>query len=87
MDYVQNNKKKQINEIVSVVKLASLLLTAIILCKYLFSVDGQMLNSPEAYYTIVCLFVPLLFLIAIYFTWTFSTDNRFKNDCIYFRWE
>ena len=79
MDYVQNNKKKQINEIVSVVKLASLLLTAIILCKYLFSVDGQMLNSPEAYYTIVCLFVPLLFLIAIYFTWTFSTDNRFKN--------
>lgn len=79
MDYVQNNKKKQINEIVSVVKLASLLLTAIILCKYLFSVDGQMLNSPEAYYTIVCLFVPLLFLIAIYFTWTFSTNNRFKN--------
>ena len=31
---VQNSKQKQISDIVSIVKLASLLLTGIILCKY-----------------------------------------------------
>lgn len=79
MNNVQDEKKKQINEIVSIVKLASLLLTGIILCRYIFVIDVQNINSSEAYYTIVCLFIPLMIFLSIYFMWTFSTNNKFKK--------
>lgn len=77
---VQNSKQKQISDIVSIVKLASLLLTGIILCKYFLKNQTYLPNSPEAIYTNISLFVPLLLLIFIYFIWTFSTTKKIKIE-------
>ncbi|MDU6340873.1 MAG: diguanylate cyclase [Clostridium sp.] len=76
---MQNDKRKQVNEIVSIVKLASLLLSGIILCKYFFTDDSLMFSFPGGIYSNLSLFLPLLLLLLIYFIWTFSTINRIKN--------
>ena len=79
MNSVQNTKQKQIKDIVSIVKLASLLLTGIILCKYIFKSDVQNLNSQEAYFTLIWFFIPLMIFLSIYFMWTFSNNNKLKG--------
>ena len=77
MENIKNDKQKQINDIVSVVKLSSLLFIGIILCKYFYKMDSSMLYS---YYTYIYIFTPLIGLMLIYFIWTFSTKNKIKND-------
>lgn len=77
MENIKNDKQKQINDIVSVVKLASLLLTGIILCKYFYKVESSIVYS---YYTFIYIFTPLTALILIYFIWTFSSRNKIKNN-------
>lgn len=79
MNSVQNTKQKQIKDIVSIVKLASLLLTGIILCRYIFKSDVQNLNSQEAYFTLIWFFIPLMIFLSIYFMWTFSNNNKLKG--------
>lgn len=78
MNNVENNKKKQIAEIVSVVKLSSLLFVGIILCKYIFK-DEAVVGSAQAYYEIIAIVLPMLVLIFIYFMWTFSSRNKIKE--------
>ncbi len=75
---MQNDKRKQVNEIVSIVKLASLLLSGIILCKYFYKDEQLMPGLPEGVYSNIKLFVPLLLLLFIYFIWTLSTRSRIK---------
>ena len=78
MKNVRNDRPKQINDIVSVVKLSTLLIMGIILCKN-FIKKNSLIWAPETYYTIICLFVPLMILILIYLAWAFSTKNKIKN--------
>jgi len=78
MKSVKNDKQKQINDIVSVVKLSTLLLIGIVLSKN-FIKDSSRIWGSETYYTVICLFIPLMVSILIYLVWTFLTKNKLKN--------
>ncbi|EKQ51723.1 MULTISPECIES: diguanylate cyclase [unclassified Clostridium] len=78
MRNVKNNRQKQINDIVSIVKLSSLLLIGIIFCKEFVKSDSLEVIASKSSYTLVGLFVPLLLLILIYLGWLFSTKNSFS---------
>jgi diguanylate cyclase (GGDEF)-like protein len=77
---MKNDKYKQINDIVSMVKLSSLLFTGIILCKYFFKDINTTIYLSKTYSTFIYLFIPLMMLILIYFVWTFSTKSKIKNS-------
>lgn len=83
MNGVKIDKSKQINDIVSAVKLASLLFTGIILFKYVFVDDMTQMNFQFAYYELISFLLPLIILLLIYFIWTFSTksklDSKYNN--------
>lgn len=76
---VQIDKQKQIDDIVSTVKLASLLFTGIILFKYIFTGDISQIGYQSLYYEMVAILLPLLILLFIYFVWTFSTKNKLSS--------
>ncbi len=77
---VNNDKQKQINDIVSIVKLASLLFVGVILCKSLFSTDNTIMNIKIDYYNISIVFIPVFILILIYFMWSFSMATKIKKQ-------
>ncbi|MBE6088543.1 MAG: diguanylate cyclase [Clostridium beijerinckii] len=78
MKNVKNNKQKQINDIVSVVKISILLLIGIILFQNFIN-NNLTVWVPEMYYTVICLFIPLMVSILIYLIWIFSTKYRFNK--------
>jgi len=80
MNNVRNNREKQINDIVSVVNLSSLLFIGIILCKELVKNNTLGLDVSKSYYKYAFLFVPLMMLILIYFGWSFSSKNKIRNN-------
>lgn len=80
MNNVRNDREKQINDIVSVVKLSSLLFIGIILCKELVKNNTFLLDVSKSYYKYAFLFVPLMMLILIYFVWSFSSKNKVRNN-------
>lgn len=77
---VNSDKQKQINDIVSIVKLASLLFVGVILCKYLFSTDNSLMKAPIDYYNISIVFIPVFILLLIYFMWSFSIATKIKKQ-------
>ena len=79
MNSAKIDKSKQINDIVSTVKLASLLFTGIILFKYIFVDDVTQVNFPFAYYELISFLLPLVILLLIYFIWTFSTKSKLDS--------
>lgn len=78
MKNVKNNKQKQINDIVSVVKISILLLIGIILFQNFIN-NNLTVWVPEMYYTVICLFIPLMVSVLIYLIWIFSTKYRFNK--------
>lgn len=81
MKKVKDDKQKQINDIVSVVKLCTLLLIEIILSKNIIKDNALMIWGSGEYYTIMCLFAPLMLVILTYLLWTFLIKNQIKNKC------
>ncbi|WP_160691798.1 diguanylate cyclase [Clostridium sp. C2-6-12] len=79
MENVRQDKQKQINDIVSVVKLSSLLFIGIILCKDFVKDANLVVVKSRVQYEYAFLFVPLMILILVYFVWSFSTKNRIRN--------
>lgn len=79
MNSAKIDKSKQINDIVSTVKLASLLFTGIILFKYVFVDDVDKVKFHFAYYELISFLLPLIILLLIYFIWTFSTKNKLDS--------
>lgn len=79
MKSVKNDRQKQIDDIVSVVKLSSLLFTGIILCKEFLKSNSAAIWEIKHYYTYVFLCAPLMIIVLIYFGWTFSTKKKIKN--------
>lgn len=80
MKNVRNDRQKQINNIVSVVKLFSLLFIGIILCTYFFEDINTTMYLTKIYATFIYIFIPLFMLISIYFAWSFSTKNKIRNN-------
>lgn len=76
---VENNKEKQISEIVSVVKLSSLLFVGIIMFKYIFSDNLTVNDSAQVYYAMISIALPMFILLLIYFMWTFSSKGKMKS--------
>lgn len=80
----ENQKQKQINNIVAVVKLSALLLVGILLSKTFISAINRdnLLWKDNECHMIIYIFLPLVVLIFIYSLWSFFNnivDNEYKN--------
>lgn len=86
MKMIKDNRIIQINNIVSIVKLSSLMLTSIIFFWYIF--DGKNVNLGLFYTqtTSILIYVTGLGLFLIYFLWTFSIKKFSKRDLKYGNW-
>jgi diguanylate cyclase (GGDEF) domain/uncharacterized domain HDIG len=79
MNNINNDRKKQISDIVSVVKLSSLLFIGIILCKeFVGNNNILVILNLKSYYTYIFLFIPLMIISFIYLLWSFSIKNKIK---------
>ena len=80
MKNVRDNRRKKINDIVSIVKVSSLLFVGIILCeKFNASISTIVLELKKCNeYVFFC--VPMIIIIFIYCMWTFSNKNEFGDN-------
>ncbi|MBU5454141.1 bifunctional diguanylate cyclase/phosphohydrolase [Caproiciproducens sp. MSJ-32] len=69
-----NEREKRIYDIVSTVKIVSLLLTSIIFFQYTFYEDK--INEVNILIKTVSVFIAGLIFLLVYFLWTFSIDKR-----------
>ncbi|MEW9094330.1 MAG: diguanylate cyclase [Clostridiaceae bacterium] len=79
MNNIDDNKRNQINDIVSVVKLSSLLFSAIGIFKCFFSSSSKVVDNMIAKYLIV---IAILILSSIYGIWAFSTTKKVSSKYI-----
>lgn len=79
MNKIQEKKQKQLNDIVSIVKVSSLFFVGIILLQYITGNGESISYSLSSYYLIIGIILPLFLLIFVYFLWTFSDENKLKK--------
>jgi len=82
MTTLEHIKQKNINEILSIVKLSSLLFSGIVFLKRFFGKNNLVLNSDNAYYSLFSVISIVFLLVAIYCIWTFSTVKKFHSKYI-----
>ncbi|MGL5087815.1 MAG: diguanylate cyclase, partial [Clostridium sp.] len=75
MNKVENKKKKQVNEIVAIVKIASLLLTSIVFFQYLGGDVNELKNYSQYNYSLISSGAVTVILLAAYSLWAFGSDN------------
>jgi diguanylate cyclase (GGDEF)-like protein len=75
MDKVETNSPKQINDILSVVKLSSLLFSGIGFFEYFFSSNNTVLEPSNTIFNELPI-IAVLILILIYCIWAFSTIKK-----------
>lgn len=78
MKRVKDDKKKQVNDIISVVKLSSLLFVGIILCREFIKNTNSQVWEISYYYQYVFLCAPLMIITLVYCAWTFSIKNKIR---------
>lgn len=83
MDKFKNIKQKKIYEIVSVIKLLSLLFSGIILLRLLAKAQNVLDNTQNGNLTIYWVMSAGLTLLLAYVIWSFSTFKRFNGNYIY----
>ncbi|MBU3159999.1 diguanylate cyclase [Clostridium frigoris] len=76
MGNLENDKQKKIREIVSIVKLASLLFSGMVFLRYFFNGSTMVDVTVKTNYSFVSFFVLILILLSIYFLWSFSTVEK-----------
>lgn len=79
MEKFEDIKRKKIDEILSSVKLSSLLFSGIALLKYLFGDKKTISSSSSFYYSLTYVLAILFLLAAIYCIWAFSTIKKFHQ--------
>lgn len=79
MDNIGDNRKKQINDMVSIVKLSSLMLTSIVFLENIFGSEKDYKSAFETQTTLVLFFITGLVLLLIYFIWAFSLKHKFQK--------
>lgn len=82
MSKIESNKTKQVNDILSVVKLSSLLFSGMGFYEYAFSINKAIIKSSNVYYMEVII-AGILILSLVYCIWAFSTINKFNNENIH----
>ncbi|MCM8710259.1 diguanylate cyclase [Clostridium sp. SYSU_GA19001] len=75
---IDSDKSKQISNILSVVKLSSLLFSGLIFLEYFLGSDNPILNYSNSAYTLFWI-LGILILTSIYFIWTFSAVKKFNR--------
>ena len=76
MKDVRNDRRNQINDIVSIVKVSSLLFVGIILCKTFNTNISIVMFKLKNYNEYVFFSIPLIIIILIYCIWSFSNKKR-----------
>jgi len=76
MNEIEDNKRKQINDIVSVVKLSSLMFTAIIFFQYFFKDSTSNGTIVEVHYSILAVAIIVIALLIVYLLWTYSSARK-----------
>lgn len=76
MNEIEDNKRKQINDIVSVVKLASLMFTAIVFFQYFFQDSTSNGTIIEVNFSIVAVAIIVIALLMVYLLWTYSSARK-----------
>ena len=87
MKNIENNRKKQIKDMVSIVKLVSLMLTSIVFLENIFGAEKYYKGAFRIQTEFVLFFITGLVILSIYFIWTFSTNSKFgKRNMRYGSW-
>ncbi|APC39357.1 bifunctional diguanylate cyclase/phosphohydrolase [Clostridium estertheticum] len=76
MDHLKENKQKKIQEIVSIVKLAALLFSGIVLLRYFFKGNTIAEVTVDTNYNFISFFVVILILLSVYFMWSMATVEK-----------
>lgn len=76
MRKMKNNRLKEINDMVSIVKLASLMFTGIIFFQYFFDTDKVSQDMIYLQSASMGIIIAGLILLFIYFLWSFPSANR-----------
>lgn len=79
MTTLEDIKQKNINEILSIVKLSSLLFSAIVFIRYFFDENNFFSKYNNEYNSFLTVLSIIFLLISIYGIWTFSTTKRVKT--------
>ncbi|TDT62817.1 bifunctional diguanylate cyclase/phosphohydrolase [Fonticella tunisiensis] len=84
MTGLQYNRQQKIREIISIVKLASLLLSAIIVFTLISNDDNDVVFSNTEYFSVFSLSLTFIILILIFSIWSFSSKRNYitKQDKI-----
>ena len=80
MNKINHNRLKEINDMVSIVKLASLLFTAIIFFQYLLSENRGLNNVIYQQIKVLAGVGIMLFLLAIYLLWALSLEGKMNKN-------
>ena len=80
MNKINKDKRKQINDMVSIVKLASLMFTAIIFFQYFFNNNEFLDNLVYQQIMFMALGGVMLLLLAIYMLWSFSLNGKLNKS-------
>jgi len=76
MGNLENDKQKKIREIVSIIKLVSLLFSGIIFLRYIFNGGGIPELTSSTNYSLISFFVVTLVLLSIYVLWSFTAVKK-----------
>ncbi|MEK6266479.1 MAG: HD-GYP domain-containing protein [Clostridium sp.] len=82
MSNLKDDKQMQIREIVSIVKLASLLFSGIVFLRYFFSGSNIAGITASTNYSFISFFVLILILLSIYFIWSISSVKKIDLNYI-----
>jgi len=84
MGKLGNDKQKKIKEIVSIIKLASLLFSGIVFLRYFFNGSDLIQITEIAYYNPLSYFgvIVILLLVLTYFLWSFSIVEKINPKYI-----
>lgn len=79
MRKISNNRLKEINDMVSIVKLASLMFIGIIFFQYFFEQDNLSTDIVYKQSASMGIFIAGLILLFIYFLWSFPSNKRMER--------
>ncbi|MEG2353014.1 MAG: diguanylate cyclase [Clostridium sp.] len=75
MNNIENNRQKKINEILSIVKISSLLFSAIAFFNYLF--EKTIKENMTQSYDFVLIFISVILFSVVYALWNFANKSKF----------
>jgi len=81
MRRLEEIKQKKIYEIVSIVKLSSLLFSAIALLRYFLGLNSSRISISSKYFTLISSIIIILIIAGIYSIWAFSTIRKSNYTC------